>query len=122
MASAAIQHAPLSGHIQSINPTNRASTPSYRPHDVVTALNYFKDNEDGSPPHATYVNKPETYGRSTLTQTTTIHDIRGSEDKYGLDLTGFQIVVHESLEKEFKDDDEIKKVYYKETENLIKKT
>jgi len=39
-----------------------------------------------------------------------------------LDKTGFQIVKHASAEKDFLDDDQIKKVYYPEVEELLKKT
>ncbi|RDW67064.1 hypothetical protein BP5796_09813 [Coleophoma crateriformis] len=38
-----------------------------------------------------------------------------------LDSTGFQIVKHKSEEKEFKDEAQVKKVYYKEIEVLLKK-
>jgi len=31
--------------------------------DVPTTLNYYKAPADGSPPHATYIDKPETYDR-----------------------------------------------------------
>jgi len=50
-----------------------------------------------------------------------VHDIRGSEHEYTLDTKGFQVVKHESKEKEFLNDDQIKKVYYPETEELLKR-
>jgi len=125
MAAAAIQYAP--DQFQSLNQSNPGATiktasltPQFTPHDVFTTLNYFKDNEDGSPPAPSYVGKPETYERPTETLKATIHDIRGSEDQYGLDLNGFQVVTHESAEKDFVDEEQIKRVYYKETENLLK--
>jgi hypothetical protein len=49
-----------------------------------------------------------------------VKDISGDEDKYTLDSHGFQIVRHESAEKTFLDDDEIKRSYYAETEQLLK--
>ncbi|KAL3440523.1 amino acid permease-domain-containing protein [Aspergillus insuetus] len=50
----------------------------------------------------------------------TIHDISGHELEYTLDGNGFQYYYHESAEKEFVDDEQIKKVYYPETEQLLK--
>lgn len=88
--------------------------------DVQTELHYFKANEDGSPPHPTYVDKPETYARPFETHPATIHDVRGSEDKYTLDGNGFQIHSHTATEKDFLDDDQIKAVYYPEVEQLLK--
>jgi len=92
-----------------------------KPRDVTTTLNYFKDNEDGSPPAPSYVARPETFARPTVPQKTVIHDIRGTENQYTLDTKGFQIVKHESKEKDFLDDEQIKRVYYPETEELLKK-
>jgi hypothetical protein len=89
-------------------------------HDVSTVLNYFKDNEDGSPPHATYVDRPETYDRPVEPHTLTVRDIAGEEAKYTLDGNGFQIHNHVATEKEFVDDDQIKSSYYAETEQLLK--
>jgi hypothetical protein len=50
----------------------------------------------------------------------TIHDIAGDEDKYTLDSHGFQFVKHESKEKDFLDDAQIKAAYYPEVEQLLK--
>jgi len=96
-------------------------TQAYRPRDVLTTFNYYKDPEDGSSPEPNYVNKPQSYERVPVSQQAVVHDIRGSEDQYTLDTTGFQIVNHESTEKEFRDDEQIKTVYYPETEELLKK-
>jgi hypothetical protein len=49
-----------------------------------------------------------------------VTDISGQEEKYTLDSHGFQIVRHESKEKSFLDEDQIKSQYYKETEQLLK--
>jgi hypothetical protein len=89
-------------------------------HDVKTTLNFFKDNEDGSAPRPTYVDKPETYERPFEKHSVTITDIRGDEDKYTLDSHGFQIVSHISEEKDFLDDKLIKEGYYKEVDELLK--
>lgn len=90
------------------------------PHHVDTVLNYFKPNEDGSPPHPTYVDRPETYDRPVEPHPARITDISGNESAYTLDKSGFQIHQHVAREKEFLDDDQIKAIYYPETEQLLK--
>jgi hypothetical protein len=89
--------------------------------DVNATFNYYKDSADGSPPAPNYANKPSTYVRERLERQKVVHDIRGREDQYTLDTTGFQIVKHESAENDFVDDEQIKRVYYPETEELLKK-
>jgi hypothetical protein len=49
-----------------------------------------------------------------------VTDISGDEDKYTLDSHGFQLVKRESSEKDFLDDDKIRREYYPETEQLLK--
>jgi hypothetical protein len=93
---------------------------SARKHDVQTTLNFHKDNEDGSPPAPTYVDRPETYNRPFTTHPVSIKDVRGEEDRYTLDGNGFQIHGHVSVEKDFVDDEQIKAQYYPETEQLLK--
>ena len=88
--------------------------------DVVAEFNYYKDPGDGSPPAPSYVGKPETYERPAETRTMVVHDIRGEEDRYTLDTTGFEIYKHVSQETAFEDDEEIKKIYYPEVEELLK--
>lgn len=89
-------------------------------HDVDTVLNYFKDNEDGSPPQPSYVGRPETYERPSDAQPARITDITGKESEFTLDKNGFQIYPHRSTEKDFLDDAQIKSQYYAETEQLLK--
>lgn len=90
------------------------------PHDIDTVLNYFKPNEDGSPPHPTYVGRPETYERPFATHPVRIQDLNGREDQFTLDKNGFQIYKHTSIEKAFENEQQIKDSYYKETEQLLK--
>ncbi|KAJ5087978.1 hypothetical protein N7456_011594 [Penicillium angulare] len=117
MASAAVQ---LPGVHDAI-PTNKPSVPvSDAPHHVQTVLNFHKDNEDGSPPAPTYAGRPETYERPRVTVPVTIHDVSGHELDYTLDGQGFQFYYHESKEKDFLDDEKIKREYYPETEQLLK--
>ncbi|TVY22580.1 Gibberellin cluster GA4 desaturase [Lachnellula hyalina] len=106
------------------NPALEVNNPSkslYTPRHVTATFNYFKPNEDGSPPAPAYVGRPETYERPSDPHTVTVHDIRGSEDEYSLDKTGFGIFKHESTEKDFTDEEKIKDVYYKEVEGILKK-
>jgi hypothetical protein len=124
MASAAVQQ-PL-GHSTSFAPITTqthdttSSILAQKPHDVKTTLNYYKDPGDGSEPQPTYVGKPETYERPTEPLEVTIHDIRGEEGRYTLDGTGFQIHRHVSAEKDFLEDEKIRREYYAETEQLLK--
>ncbi|CZR59547.1 related to 7alpha-cephem-methoxylase P8 chain [Phialocephala subalpina] len=92
-----------------------------KPRDIITTLNYFKDNEDGSPPAPSYVGKIDTYNRPVVPTKTVVHDIRGTESQYTLDTKGFQIVNHVSIEKDFQDEEQIKRIYYPETEELLKR-
>ena len=122
MATAAVQHPQSTPAFspQILNPTSSATSTS-KPQDVDTVLHYHKPNADGSPPHPTYVDRPETYDRPFEVHPVTVRDVRGKENEYTLDKNGFQFYKHTSEEKDFKDDEEIKALYYPETENLLKK-
>ncbi|SPO06037.1 related to 7alpha-cephem-methoxylase P8 chain [Cephalotrichum gorgonifer] len=93
---------------------------SGKPRDIHTELNYFKDNEDGSPPHPTYIQRPETFERPAETHPAVIHDVRGREADYTLDGNGFEFIRYPTSEKDFLDDDHIKAVYYPDVERLLK--
>ncbi|KAI1423382.1 hypothetical protein F5Y12DRAFT_532962 [Xylaria sp. FL1777] len=93
---------------------------SASPSEVETVLNFFKDNEDGSPPEPSYVNKPESYTRPVDSHSVKITDIAGREAEFTLDKQGFQVHRHVAQEKDFVDDEHIKAVYYPETEQLLK--
>jgi hypothetical protein len=99
---------------------NVTEASSATPHDVDTVLNYFKDNEDGSPPAPAYIGRPETYERPVNPQPVRITDVSGKESEFTLDKNGFQIYPHKSVEKDFLDDAQIKSQYYAETEQLLK--
>jgi hypothetical protein len=97
-----------------------ASTNKSGPQDVDTVLHYFKPNSDGSPPHPTYVGRPETYDRPNEIHPVTVRDVRGREKDFTLDGNGFQLHRHTAGEKDFLDDEKIKSGYYAETEQLLK--
>lgn len=90
------------------------------PQDVHTVLNYHKPNEDGSPPHPTYVDRPETFDRPFEPHAAIVKDVRGRENEFSLDSNGFQFYKKPSAEKDFIDDEQIKDHYYKEVEQLLK--
>lgn len=112
------QAAPTYAPTQTIQ--TKSATPQQRPHDVNTTLNYYKPNADGSPPHPTYVDRPETYDRPVEAHDTIVRDVTGKEKDYTLDGNGFQFHNHVSVEKDFLDDAQIKERYYPETEQLLK--
>lgn len=127
MAAAAVQTPFTSESFRSINKTEfqpqlaqKAAWQTVPKHDVETTLNYFKANEDGSPPHPTYVDRPETYDRPVEPHTVTVKDLAGEEDQYTLDKNGFQFHKQSAAEKDFLDEEHIKAVYYPETEKLLK--
>lgn len=93
---------------------------THEPRDIHTELHYFKDPEDGSAPHATYIEKPETFDRPTETHPVTIHDVRGQEADYTLDGDGFEFVRRGAQEKDFLDDEKVRAGYYPEVEQLLK--
>ncbi|KAK5995127.1 Low-affinity methionine permease [Cladobotryum mycophilum] len=116
-------HLPLQhqSQLNQLATTKTAAAPQKLPkHDVQTTLNYYKENEDGSPPHPTYVDRPETYDRPLETHPVTVRDVSGEEDKYTLDGNGFKYHRHTSREKDFVDDEQIKAQYYPEVEQLLK--
>jgi hypothetical protein len=123
MASATIQ-TPLPPSTSSLLTTQTqpvVDSPSDKPHHVQTTLNFFADHPDGSPPTPNIVGDAEAYRKQPIeTIPVTIHDISGHELEYTLDGNGFQYYYHESAEKEFVDDEQIKRVYYLETEQLLK--
>jgi len=68
MATAAVQLPQPASHFdappqQSVQVSLAEKPTTVKARDVPTSLNYYKDPEDGSPPHPTYVDKPETYDR-----------------------------------------------------------
>ena len=89
--------------------------------DLVAEFNYYKDPGDGSLPAPLIVAKPETYEQPAEPRTMRVHNIRGEEDKYSLDGTGFQVYRHDSRERAFEDEVAIKGQYYEEVEEILKR-
>ena len=96
--------------------------------DTEVTLNYFRPPEDGSIPfnqaggnvdHPPAGQPQRNFGDYDVK--VPIKDIRGHESEYTLDDHAFMVVsdVPESAEKEFVDDESIKKNYYPEVEKLL---
>ncbi|KAI0771214.1 hypothetical protein BD413DRAFT_65290 [Trametes elegans] len=93
------------------------------PHDVPTTLNYFAPIGDEAPYRYIYKTPPEGKPEHNLgddPRQVVVHDARGHESEFSLDVQGFQFVRHVSTEKEFVDEDSIQGGYYKEVEALLK--
>ena len=87
---------------------------------VLAELNFHSPPANGEKPcYYMYTHEPQR-NYADVTHVVPIHDIRGHEDEYTLDKTGFQVVKSTTAEKEFKDDNKIKEGYYKEVEELLK--
>jgi hypothetical protein len=91
---------------------------------VEALINYLVDTGE----------KPESYGGVTQTEADRqrkgryvehkmpVHDARAIADQLSLEREGFILVKHETKVKNFYDDAEVRSVYYKETEELVKQT
>src|SRR5271170_4920587 len=84
---------------------------------VETKLNFFKSLSD-EPAFVDTVTMYRNYGEDN--QDIKIYDIRGHEQDFSLDKTGFQVCPHKSSQTEFADEEKIKSIYYKEVEELLK--
>ncbi|CZT21142.1 related to 7alpha-cephem-methoxylase P8 chain [Ramularia collo-cygni] len=91
--------------------------------ETKSSLVFYKDPEDGSRPF-NYVEQPpegmpqRNYGEDN--QEVVIHDIRGHEHEYDMNVNGFGVVQGiESEEKDFTDDEKIKANYYPEVEKVL---
>ena len=123
---AALYHQPPFSHAEEssgLTDTTLTTRSPYNPRDVNATIRYLKEKEDGSPLDPIYFDHgprktPPSEGNPRMMK---IHDIRGTEDEYSLDKEGFQILRHSSAEKDFVDDDQVRKVYHAEIEELLKK-
>ncbi|EJD45510.1 hypothetical protein AURDEDRAFT_114105 [Auricularia subglabra TFB-10046 SS5] len=107
--------------------TNGTQNDTAAPSVVSTTLNYFTPPADGSAPYTKADRDPVT-GKQDMNwvcdaQTVQIEDIRGHEDEYKLDVSGFEYHTGPTALKheDFADDDTITRVYYPESEDYLKK-
>ncbi|TBU23192.1 hypothetical protein BD311DRAFT_731750 [Dichomitus squalens] len=102
-----------------------ASLPT--PHDVHTTLNYYKPLDgDASGEAYRYIYTAPPPGRPEHNlgddpRPVVVHDARGREHDFALDVHGFQFLRHPSAEGEFADEARIRDVYYKEGEELLRR-
>ncbi|KAG6041477.1 hypothetical protein E4U41_004054 [Claviceps citrina] len=90
-------------------------------HDVVTTLNYWDDPGDGSKPTPIFIgNGRISNKRPHKAWEVSISDVSGDEDQYTLDCHGFQYCHHQSRERSFTSDDQIRDEYYPECGQLVK--
>jgi hypothetical protein len=100
-------------------PIQGAVTPKRR--DVTTILNYYKDPCDGTPPTPVYVGGATVTNERPIAPTqVVVHDVFGEEEKYTLDMHGFQFIKHKSIGGKFDDDEWVKTAYYQESANVYK--
>nr|POE53252.1 hypothetical protein CFP56_28474 [Quercus suber] len=86
---------------------------------VETSLNFYLDPAKGG--HTSYqVGTASYFRRKYEEHNVSIHDIRDCVDQYTLDIQGFQHRKHTSAERDFVDDDQVRRVVYPETEQLLK--
>jgi hypothetical protein len=92
---------------------------------VASHLFYFVPPKDGSRPwHAVDIDPATGEHLSNFVaepKEVNIENVRGKEDAYSLDTSGFQYFTHAFSHTKFTDEEEIKKEYYPESEALLKK-
>lgn len=85
-----------------------------------TTLNYYLELKDGGIIQ-TYPGTAFEKRRKHVPHEMRIADLRSVRDQFKLDETGFELVNHVSKEKDFTDEAQVKKLYYPEVEELMKK-
>ena len=99
---------------------------SYIPRGAVTtSLKFYAPPSDGSKPFNYVEQAPEGQPQRNYSDTdieVSLDDIRGKESNFNVDDNAFAtLIVGESAEKKFEDDESIKKNYYPEVEQLLLK-
>ncbi|ETS81107.1 hypothetical protein PFICI_06109 [Pestalotiopsis fici W106-1] len=108
-------------HQELLQPPPSFANGQDKKHHVATTLNYWDDPGDGSRPTPIVIGKGRiTNERPHQTHDFVITDVSGEEDQYTLDRHGFRYHSHESVEKEFLDDQKILEVYYPECIRLLR--
>lgn len=85
-----------------------------------TTLYYYLEVKDGGIIQ-TYPGTAFEKRRKHVPFDTKVRDLRLIKDEFTLDKNGFQLVKFAPTEKEFLDEEEVKKSYYPECQALIKK-
>ena len=87
--------------------------------DIITTLNYFREPHVGS--RGFTAGTAGFHRRKHNAVQSVVHDVRGREDEFKLDIQGFEFHHWKSAVTDFRDDEEVKRVYYKEVEEFVKK-
>ena len=90
---------------------------------ITTTINYSTYPADGTKPYfgVSTVTGQSSTNISSLPKDIQIENIRGKEDQYSLDTSGFKYIQHKSAVTTFEDEDEIKNIYYPESIEVLKK-
>lgn len=85
-----------------------------------TTLFYYLEVKDGGIIQ-TYPGTAFEKRRKHVPHSVDIKDLRSIQDQFTLDKNGFELVKNPTTEKDFLDDEEVKRVYYPQCQELIKK-
>ena len=85
-----------------------------------TTLYYYLELKDGGIIQ-TYPGTAFEKRRKHVPHEMRIHDLRSVRSEFTIDKCGFELVDHVSKEKDFTDEEEVKRVYYPEVEAMVKK-
>jgi len=98
--------------------TTAPSTQS--PGDIHTTLNYYLDPALGG--HSAFEAGTVGYYRRKFDERPVhIHDIRGQAGDFNINKQGFQLVKHTSAERDYVDEEQVRRIVYPEAEELLKK-
>jgi hypothetical protein len=90
---------------------------------VTASLSFYDPPADGAKPHNYVEKQPEGIPQRNFGEQwhdVTLSDLRGLEDKFTMENNAFSVAANvPSEEYEFKDDEQIKRVYYPEVEQLL---
>jgi hypothetical protein len=88
-------------------------------HTVPTTVKYWLDLEHGGTKEF-YPGTAGSYRREHNPQPVQVTDVTGHEKDFDLDKHGFAYIKHDTVEKDFADDDTIKARVYPEAIDLLK--
>lgn len=93
--------------------------------NVSTSMNYFQPPLDGTKPWVVVDVDPKTGERpSNFTQEVRqvdVENVRGRENEYDLDTSGFTFIKSPATFKEFDNEQAVRSQYYQDTIDLVKK-
>ena len=99
-----------------------ATNPTLSP-CIQATVNYVRPTPNGEALYVYVTAPPPMQQRSNLIldpHLVNVYNVRGREDDFSLDTTGFEFLYHTSIEDKFTDEAVIKTHYYREIEQLLK--